>query len=98
MTTSATAILFGNGQINIPQEILDTLQPKTKGTCFYLDNILYMDNVPFIHAEGIRDVLLRERTDGTLWFDILKIVDPSGNETKFYPSKRAQRVHKEKVG
>ena len=26
MTTSATAILFGNGQINIPQEILDTLQ------------------------------------------------------------------------
>jgi hypothetical protein len=78
-------------------EILDTPQPLAKGTCFYLDNILYMDNVPFVHAEGIRNVLLKERADGIVWFEVLKIVDPSGNKTLFYPSKKAQRVHAEKI-
>lgn len=74
-------------------EILDMPEFPTKGTCFYLDNLLYMDNIPFRHAEAIRDILLTQRNDGTLWFDVLKIVDPSGNKTLFYPSKRAQKIH-----
>lgn len=76
-------------------QVLKSPAAESVGTRFYLDDILYMDNVPFKLAEDIRNVLLLERNDGTVWFDVLKIVDPSGNETLFLPSKKAQRIHQE---
>jgi len=74
-------------------EVLDSPPPKCVGTRFYLDDILYMDNVPFRDADGIRNNLLLQRSDGIIWFEVLKIVDPSGNETLFLPSKKAQKAH-----
>jgi len=78
-------------------EILDKESPKTKGVCFYLDNKLYLDNVPFIKCDPIRDDLLRQRTDGFMWFEVLKIVDTAGNSTSFFPSIKARRLHNESL-
>jgi hypothetical protein len=75
-------------------QVLKSPAAESVGTRFYLDDILYMDNVPFKLAEDIRNVLLTERNDGTVWFDVLKIIDPSGNETLFLPSKKAIKTRK----
>lgn len=67
-------------------EILESTVPKTPGTCFYLDNVLFLDNVKFINADRIRNQLLRDRADGDMNFHVLKIVDVGGNVTEFYAS------------
>lgn len=73
--------------------ILDTKVKEPKGTCFYLDGKLYMEDVPFIKADRIRNNLLTQRVDGTMWFDVLTVVDPVGNKTHFYPSKNVKLKH-----
>lgn len=70
-------------------KILENKEIKTRGTRLYLDNDLYMGNIPFKDQDKIRNHLLEQRRDGTMWFDVLKIIDPSDNVTYFYPSKTA---------
>jgi hypothetical protein len=80
--------------IEFPDDFLALLnKPKGKcrGTKFYLDEILYLSNVSFIRADSIRDEILKQRQDGTMVFDILKIVDPSGNTTEFIASPAVQK-------
>ncbi len=78
-------------------KLLDKPAPKVRGTRFYLDNKLYAENVPFGKADAIRNDLLQQRNDGIMWFEVLTIIDPSGNETKFYPSKKALKAHKHPI-
>jgi len=73
--------------------ILDYTYPQREGTRYYLDNKLYMKNVPFRQADKIRNDLLYQRKDGLLWFKCLTIVDPAGNKTWFYPSIKVQIFH-----
>ena len=70
-------------------KILEEPAPKIKGRCFYLDDVLYLENVSLSQLDRIRDLLLTQRNDGTMWFEVLKIVDLSGNETLFLPSYKA---------
>ncbi|HZK70624.1 MAG TPA: hypothetical protein VFD03_03760 [Clostridia bacterium] len=80
--------------IEFPQDFLAILnKPKGKcrGTKFYLDEFLYLDNVNFLRADSIRDNILLQRCNGTMIFDILKIVDPSGNTTEFIASPAVQK-------
>lgn len=79
------------------KEILDKEGPKVHGARIYLDDILYADNIPFKHFENIRNYLLRERTDGAIWFDVMKCVDPAGNVSLFLPSKATIKMHKESL-
>jgi hypothetical protein len=74
-------------------KILDRPPVAGVGTRIYLDHELFMDNVPFIKSDAIRDELLTQRNDGTRWFDVLRVIDPSGNETQFLPSRKAIRLH-----
>lgn len=74
-------------------EILDRHTKRTSGTRFYLDKKLYMDNVPLMKSDGIRDALLQQRRDNILWFDVLRIIDLSGNVTEFYPSDAVKMRH-----
>ena len=80
--------------IQFPDEFLVILN-KPKGKCrgmkFYLDEFLYLENVNFLRANSIRDNILQQRHDGTMVFDVLKIVDPSGNTTEFHASKAVQK-------
>lgn len=73
--------------------IMNKMIPTSKGVCIYLDDKLFQENVSFLNAEKIRNELLYQRNDGTRWFDVLKIVDPSGNETIFLPSRKAKYTH-----
>jgi hypothetical protein len=77
-----------------PDEFLAILN-KPKGKCrgmkFYLDELLYLENVNFLRADSIRDNILQQRHDGTMVFDVLKIIDPSGNTTEFHASKVIQK-------
>lgn len=77
-------------------EILDLPNPVPVGTQFYLDGELYMANVSFLHSDEIRDELLHERAKGERWFEVLRIVDASGNVTEFYasPAVRAKNLDK----
>jgi hypothetical protein len=80
--------------IDNPEEFLRILNleyPKVPGTRFYLDNILFMENVPFIKADLIRNELLNDRYAGIRTFRCLKIVDIGGNITEFFASKEVQR-------
>ena len=86
--------------INFPEKFIDILNkkhPPIKGTCFYLDDKLYLSNAPFLKCDSIRDNLLQQRNDGTMWFECLKIVDNASNATCFYPSKKAIKVHNELI-
>ncbi len=74
-------------------EILDKETTSARGICFYLDDILYMQNVLPKKYDAVRDDLLRQRNDGIMWFNCLKIVDTAGNQTLFYPSAKALKVH-----
>lgn len=67
-------------------EILNRPQPASQGMRFYLDGVLYMKNVPFLKSDRIRDEILHHRHGGTLIYDILKVIDPSGNTTEFHAS------------
>ena len=71
--------------------ILNRPKGKCRGTKFYLDEVLYLENVNFIRADSIRDNILLQRQQGTMVFDILKIVDPSGNTTEFIASMAVQK-------
>jgi hypothetical protein len=71
--------------------ILDRPKGKCRGTRFYLDEVLYLENVNFLRADAIRDNILLQRQQGTMVFDILKIVDPSGNTTEFIASPAIQK-------
>jgi hypothetical protein len=84
--------------IDDPEHFLRILERnghKPRGQKIYLDNNLYMEGLPFNKSDKIRNHLLRQRSDGLMWFDILKIVDPSDNVTLFLPSKAAIRKHEE---
>jgi hypothetical protein len=86
--------------INFPEKflrILDKKIPESKGICIYLDNKIYAENVPFLKCDDMRDDLLIQRNDGLMWFEVLKIVDKSGNKTLFYPSKQAKKIHEELI-
>jgi len=74
-------------------QILDKNVPECRGICFYLDNKLYAENVPFLKCDDMQDHLLTQRNDGLMWFNKLKIVDKSGNKTVFYPSIKAKKLH-----
>jgi hypothetical protein len=80
--------------IEFPEAFLAILN-KPKGKCrgmrFYLDEVLYLENVNFLRADSIRDNILQQRCDGTMIFDVLKIVDPSGNTTEFHASPAVQK-------
>jgi hypothetical protein len=83
-------------QANIeePEKFLEILNKKCTrktGIQFYLDGILYMDDVPFAAADRRRDVLLHQRQDGLMLFDVLKIIDRAGNATEFHASPAVQR-------
>ena len=83
-----------SASIDLPEDFLAILnQPKAKsrGTKFYLDDILYLENVNFLRADSIRDNILQQRHDGTMVFDALKIVDRSGNTTEFLASSAVQK-------
>jgi hypothetical protein len=56
-----------------------------------------MEGIPFNKSDKIRNHLLLQRNDGLMWFDILKVVDPSDNVTLFLPSKAAIRKHEEAI-
>jgi hypothetical protein len=71
--------------------ILDKPKGKCRGTKFFLDDTLYAENVNFLKADEIRDDLLFKRQKGVMIFDILKILDPSGNTTEFLASPAVQR-------
>ena len=74
--------------------ILDKPKGKCRGTKFYLDDVLFADNVNFMKADELRDDILHQRQAGTMIFDILKILDPSGNTTEFLASPAVQkRMH-----
>ena len=74
-------------------EILEKPMPKGSGTKIYLDGQLYMDEIKFMKVEAIRDQLLHERQDLIRWFDVMKIIDPSGNVTEFLPSEHLKIMH-----
>jgi hypothetical protein len=78
------------------KKILLSPLPLSRGTRFYLDDELFMENVSFIKADMIRNELIWERRAGTRWFNVLKIIDPSGNETLFFPPARVSLQHKMK--
>jgi hypothetical protein len=71
--------------------ILDKPKGKCRGTKFYLDDVLYLDNVNFMKADELRDDILHKRQAGTMIFNILKILDPSGNTTEFIASPAVQK-------
>jgi hypothetical protein len=71
--------------------ILNKPRGKCRGTKFYLDDVLYLDNVNFLRSDSIRDNILLQRQQGTMVFDVLKILDPSGNTTEFLASKAVQK-------
>jgi hypothetical protein len=71
-------------------EIMNNTVVCPRGCRFYLDDVLYMKDVPFLKADKIRDNLLQQRHDGTMIYDILKIIDPSGNTTEFHASPAVQ--------
>ena len=84
-------VQFSNG---IPErflEILNKLQPESQGIRIFLDDVLYMSNVPFLKSDRVRDEILYQRHNGTMIYDVLKVVDPSGNVTKFYASPAVQK-------
>ena len=76
--------------INIDEylDILNSEIPHRYGTKIYMDDVLFIQDIPVKEAENIRNKLLRERVDGKRWFNKLTIIDPSGNKTTFLPSKR----------
>lgn len=76
------------------EEILQSTVPEGVGTRIYLDDKLYMSNVSFGKRDGIISDLLTQRNDEIMWFNILKLIDASGNTTCFYPSKKAIKAHK----
>jgi len=67
-------------------EILNRIIPEPKGICFYLDDVLYLQNVQSSKSDGIRNLILNQRHDGLILFDVLKIIDSSGNVTEFHAS------------
>jgi hypothetical protein len=71
--------------------VLNKSKGKCRGTKFYLDEVLYLDRVNFLRADSIRDEILIQRHKGTMAFNILKIVDPSGNTTEFIASPAVQK-------
>ena len=72
-------------------EILSRPIPVSKGTRIYLDHVLYMDNVPFARADSIRNNLLQQRKEGTLVYQVLRIINQSGNVTEFHASPAVQK-------
>ena len=72
-------------------EILNRPNPKPVGMRFFLDGTLYMQNVPFLRSNTIRDEILIARHKGTMIFDVLKVIDPSGNVTEFHASSAVQK-------
>lgn len=71
-------------------ELLEKIPPKPHGMRFYLDDTLYLENVSFIKSDMIRDDILRARKDGSMLFDVLRIIDPSNNITEFHASPLVQ--------
>jgi len=77
-----------------PEKFLGVLNFQliyTQGTKFYLDNVLYAENMPFTREDKFRDLLLEQRWDGTLFYHCLKIVDPAGNTTEFWASPAVEK-------
>jgi hypothetical protein len=83
------------GEPELFLEILTKIQSTTCGTRFYLDGILYKDNVPFTSADRLRNNLLQQRCDCTKIFQCLTIIDPSGNITQFLASSAVERRMKQ---
>jgi hypothetical protein len=84
-------VQFSNG---IPERFLKILnkpQPESQGIRIFLDDVLYASNVPFLKSDRVRDEILVMRHNGTMIYDVLKVVDPSGNVTKFYASPAVQK-------
>lgn len=75
--------------IEVPEkflEILDRPEPIPTDIQFYLDGILYLHNVPSLKADDIKNDLLKQRHNGTMIYDVLKMVDLTGNITEFHAS------------
>jgi hypothetical protein len=65
--------------------ILSKENESPKGMQFFIDDVLYISNVPFSKSESMRNELLRLRNDGIIdYFSVLKVKDPSGNITEFH--------------
>ena len=67
-------------------EILNRPNVEPVGIRFFLDGKLHLKDVPFLKSDRIRDNILQQRHDGTMIYDVLTIIDPSGNKTEFYAS------------
>ena len=88
---ACVGVQFPDGDFEKFLEILNRPNPVPTGTRIYLDKILYMDNVPFLRADSIRNNLLQQRKDGLMCYQVLKIIDPSGNTTEFHASPAVQK-------
>lgn len=76
------------------KEVLEASVPPINGTAIYLDNVLYLKgHMSFAKFDAIRNEILRKRTDGEIWFECMKCIDPNKNETLFLPSRKAKRKH-----
>jgi len=73
-------------------EILKREPAKSVGMQIFLDDKLYMSNVPFSKSESLRNELLYERNHGIIYFfSCLKVKDPSGNVTEFHTQMTSER-------
>jgi hypothetical protein len=66
-----------------------------QGMRFFIDDVLYCSNVPFMKAETLRNELLKARNIGDrVYFKVLKVIDPSGNVAEFITKLTPEKIEK----